>query len=177
MFTLIDSRSGKSRREFLRIGTTLGGLSLPGMLAAKSALAAQGKAIKGRSVVMLNLQGGPTQFEMFDPNMQAPREIRSITGETGTRLPGVTFGGSLTRLAAVADKMAVVRSYRHGISSHGPAAMHVMAGGNPTGAMMGALYARVALGHSSVMLTLDTYSHVLPDMQAQAAEKMDRLLG
>ena len=30
------------------------------------------------------------------------------------------------------------------ISSHGPAAMHVMAGGNPTGAMMGALYSRVA---------------------------------
>ena len=33
------------------------------------------------------------------------------------------------------------------------------------------------LGHSSVMLTLDTYSHVLPDMQARAAEKMDLLLG
>jgi uncharacterized protein (DUF1501 family) len=40
--------------------------------------------------------------------------------------------------------MAVVRSYRHGISSHGTAALHVMAGGNPTGAMMGALFSRVA---------------------------------
>jgi len=56
----------------------------------------------------------------------------------------VTFGGSLPQLAVLADRMAVVRSYRHGISSHGPAAMHVMAGGNPTGAMMGALFARVA---------------------------------
>ena len=31
------------------------------------------------------------------------------------------------------------------------------------------------LGHSSIMLTLDTYSHILPDMQQQATEKMDKL--
>ena len=33
------------------------------------------------------------------------------------------------------------------------------------------------LGHATVAFTLDTYSHVLPDMQRQAAEAMDRLLG
>jgi integrase len=33
------------------------------------------------------------------------------------------------------------------------------------------------LGHSSVTLTLDTYSHVLPTMQKDAAETMGRLLG
>lgn len=32
------------------------------------------------------------------------------------------------------------------------------------------------LGHSTVVLTMDTYSHVLPTMQAQAAETMERLL-
>ena len=32
------------------------------------------------------------------------------------------------------------------------------------------------LGHSSVMLTLDTYSHVLPDMQQGAAAKLEALL-
>lgn len=32
------------------------------------------------------------------------------------------------------------------------------------------------LGHSSITLTLDTYSHVLPDMQREAASKMDALL-
>jgi hypothetical protein len=39
--------------------------------------------------------------------------------------------------------------------------------------------ARVAserLGHSTVVLTLDTYSHVLPDMQQQAAERIEKLL-
>jgi integrase len=32
------------------------------------------------------------------------------------------------------------------------------------------------LGHSSIAITLDTYSHVLPDMQQDAAAAMDRLL-
>ena len=33
------------------------------------------------------------------------------------------------------------------------------------------------LGHSSIRLTLDTYSHVMPSLQKDAAEKLDRLLG
>lgn len=32
------------------------------------------------------------------------------------------------------------------------------------------------LGHSTIVLTLDTYSHVLPDMQKQAADCMENLL-
>ncbi|MDG1895916.1 MAG: DUF1501 domain-containing protein [Fuerstiella sp.] len=140
MLTLVDRCS---RRELLRIGAaTVGGLSLPGLLAAQET--SIGKSLRNRSVVVLNLQGGPTQFETFDPKPDAPLEIRSITGDMATSLPGVAFGGSFPQLSMLADRMAVVRSYRHGISSHGPAAMHVMAGGNPTGAMMGALFARVA---------------------------------
>ena len=149
MLTLFDTvRSGRKgrvrRRELLKVGAaSVGGLTLAQSLAA-DALAGLGKARRETSVVVLNLHGGPTQFETFDPNMSAPLEIRSITGEIGTALPGVTFGGGFPQLARLADRFAVVRSYRHGISSHGPAAMHVMAGGNETGAMMGALFARVA---------------------------------
>ncbi len=32
------------------------------------------------------------------------------------------------------------------------------------------------LGHAAVSMTLGTYSHVLPDLQAEAAEKLDRAL-
>jgi integrase len=32
------------------------------------------------------------------------------------------------------------------------------------------------LGHSQISLTLDTYSHVLPGLQDEAASKMDRIL-
>jgi integrase len=33
------------------------------------------------------------------------------------------------------------------------------------------------LGHSNISVTLDIYSHVLPDMQTEAAESLDDLLG
>ncbi|HME70122.1 MAG TPA: site-specific integrase [Myxococcota bacterium] len=33
------------------------------------------------------------------------------------------------------------------------------------------------LGHSSIVLTLDTYSHVLEGMQREAAVKLDAILG
>jgi integrase len=33
------------------------------------------------------------------------------------------------------------------------------------------------LGHSTISMTLDIYSHVLPEMQAEAAESLDELLG
>jgi integrase len=32
------------------------------------------------------------------------------------------------------------------------------------------------LGHAQVQLTLDTYSHVLPDMQSEIANRLDGLL-
>jgi hypothetical protein len=32
------------------------------------------------------------------------------------------------------------------------------------------------LGHSQVTLTLNTYSHVIPALQAEAAERMNALL-
>jgi integrase len=33
------------------------------------------------------------------------------------------------------------------------------------------------LGHSSINLTLDTYSHVMPTLQRDAADKLDELFG
>ena len=32
------------------------------------------------------------------------------------------------------------------------------------------------LGHSQISLTMDTYSHVIPELQQQAANEMDNIL-
>jgi len=146
MLRIFDTSAGnETRREVLRIGlSAFGGLTLSGMQASRALALGRADIIRDKAVVFLNLQGGPTQFETFDPKMAAPREIRSITGEVKTSLPGVTFGGTLPMLARLANRMAIVRSYRHGISSHGAAAKHVMAGGNATKAAMSVLYSRVA---------------------------------
>ena len=143
----VSTCEGSSRREFLRIGALgLGGLTLTDLFALK-ARAADGKAydfLRDKSVVMLNLQGGPSHVETFDPKMTAPSEYRAMFGEVKTSLPGVTYGSHFPMLGKLAHKMAVVRSFRHGNGSHGTASALVAAGGNPTGACMGSLYSRIA---------------------------------
>lgn len=149
MFTLLDRQADKncqgySRREFLKIGGLgmLGGLTLPQLLQSRASAAAAGRVVKDKSVVFLFLSGGPSHIEFFDPKMDAPAEIRSITGEVQTRLPGITFGASFPKLAAMADKIAIVRSYASGRGDH---TYQLAAGGdNAMKATMGALYARVA---------------------------------
>jgi len=147
MFTLLDAGRarggpGYSRREFLRVGGLgLGGLTLAGLLAAKSRAGDAGRLVKDKSVVLLFLQGGPPHIELFDPKMTAPEEIRSTTGEVQTALPGITFGGTFPELGKRASKIAVVRSYASNNADH-QNYLAVVGAGNPLGAPMAALYAR-----------------------------------
>ena len=136
---------GATRREFLQIGALgLGGLTLPQLLATEAAAGTGKSIVRKKSVVLLFLQGGPTHIETFDPKMTAPAEYRAMFGETKTSLPGVTYGSHFPQLAAMADRLAVVRSFRHGNGSHGSASALVASGGNPTQATMGTVYSRVA---------------------------------
>jgi hypothetical protein len=150
MLTFRDRRLDRNcqtfaRREFLKIGALGfgGGLTLPGLLAARSAAAAAGGSyVRDRSVVLLFLQGGPPHIEMFDPKMTAPVEIRSITGEVATTLPGITFGGTMPQLASRAHKFTVVRSYGSNNNDHTYGS--VVTAGNPLKASASSIYARVA---------------------------------
>ncbi len=126
-----QSCDGTTRRDFLRVGSLgFAGLSLPNLLRTRAAAQQSGVDIKQKSVIWLWLAGGPTHVETFDPKMTAPAEYRSLTGEVSTPIPGVTIGGSFPKLAAVADKMTLVRSFAHGNSSHGTATQWVMTGYN-----------------------------------------------
>jgi hypothetical protein len=118
-------------------------LALANLLRGQALAAAAGGAsvTTGRSVVLLFLQGGPSHIESFDPKMTAPREIRAIFGETQTKLPGVTFGSHFPKLAAMADRVSVVRSYGSGNAGH--TYQEVLSANNPTKATAGALYSRV----------------------------------
>ena len=134
---------GLNRRELLRIGSlALGGLTLSQLLKVQASEEGR-RMVKDKAVVLLFLQGGPSQIETFDPKMTAPAEIRSITGEVQTRLPGVTFGGTFPKLAAMADRLAVVRSFASGNADH-QNYITVAGGDNPTRAPMGTLYSRIA---------------------------------
>lgn len=119
MLSIGESTGGFSRREFLRVGGLgLGGLSLSQLLQSGAQAGGTNPLLTGRSVVFLFMHGGPSQIETFDPKMQAPTEIRSATGEVSTALPGITFGGTLPRLAQLADRFSIVRSFQTGDGKH-----------------------------------------------------------
>src|SRR6476660_2948628 len=109
MLTFFDRSRRFGRRDFLRVGSLgLGGLALPSLLAAKAQAA---PLVKNRSVIFLFLHGGPSQIETFDPKMSAPTGNCSVTGEIPTSLSGITYGSTFERLAKLADKTSIVRSF------------------------------------------------------------------
>src|SRR6516165_9546564 len=139
------------RREFLRIGGLgLGGLSLASLLPAAGKagvpLSEAGKPVTDKAVVFLFLHGGPSQYETFDPKMTAPAEIRSATGEVKTALPGVTFGSSFPKLAKIADRLTVVRSYVPGDANHD---IKPVVSKDGFSANLGSAYATVAGGSTA----------------------------
>jgi hypothetical protein len=116
MLTLSDGNVPISRRGFLTIGTLgLGGLSLPSLLAGSEQRPSH---VTGKSVIFLFQQGGPSQFETFDPKPEAPVGVRTVTGTTRTTLPGVHFGDTMSQLARLAHKLTVVRSFQTNNAGH-----------------------------------------------------------
>ena len=140
MLAIYDAGRRCSRRAFLRIGgLSLGGLTLADLVATGAGT--ERRLVTGKSVIFLFLHGGPSQIETFDPKMTAPAEIRSATGEVASKLSGVTFGGSFPRLAALADKLTVVRSFVTGDGNHD---IKPVVGRDSFGANLGSIYARMA---------------------------------
>jgi hypothetical protein len=166
MLTIRDNRcdrncQGLARRDFLRIGgLALGGLNLPGLLAARDQITAAGGEVRDKAVVLLFLQGGPSQIETFEPKMEAPAETRSVTGAVKTALPGVTFGGTFPKMARLADRLAVVRSYAslQGVHKY----ESVTTAGNGLKASWGAIYSHLA-GTNRPTTGMPTNVLVLPE--------------
>ena len=142
MLSIFD-RSGKfPRRRLLTAGSLgLGSLSLPALLAARGARQRAPRAVTGKSVVFLFQQGGPSQFETFDPKVAAPTAVRTMTGVIPTRLAGVQFGDSLSRLSLLADQLTVVRSFQTNNGGHN---IQPIVGPDSLQTNIGVHYARVA---------------------------------
>lgn len=126
--------AGLRRRHFLQLG--LGGLlggtvfqRLGGALAAGEATTTTGGVAK--SCILIWLDGGPTHYETFDPKPLAPTEIRGEYGTIATRTPGMAFSEHMTKLAAISDKYAIIRSICHEQGNHGAGNHYMMTGAPP----------------------------------------------
>lgn len=147
MLNILENHGGgsggeMSRRELLSVGSLgLGGLTLPSLLAGQAHAGTGRSVLSGKSVIFLFQQGGPSQFETFDPKPDAPGGIRTVNGTIQTSLPGVFFGGTMSRLAKHADKLTVVRSYQTNNGGHN---IKPFVSSDSLEASIGVHYARVA---------------------------------
>ncbi|MCS7022445.1 MAG: DUF1501 domain-containing protein [Gemmataceae bacterium] len=120
-----------SRRAVLRLGGIgLFGLSYAQLDALAAAPTARQKA-SARGIIFLHQWGGPGQHETFDPKPEAPEAIRGWHGASATRLPGVRFGEGLPRLAALADRLTVIRCMHHNMKNHNSAGYYSLTGVPP----------------------------------------------
>lgn len=130
------------RREFLSIGALGGlGLGLSHLLQAQAEANDGSGFLKDRSVIFVFMHGGPSQYETFDPKMDAPTSIRSLTGEIPTTIPGVTFGSTFEKLAQRAHLFNVVRSFVTGDGNHD---IKPILSDRTLKANLGSIYSRIA---------------------------------
>lgn len=107
-----------SRRDVLRVGSI--GLSTalwPGLTEQAAAKEAK-SAAKAQSVILLWMAGGVTHHDSLDPKPESPEEIRGTLSPIATTLPGVQFAESCPKLAQLADKFCLVRSFSHDSNDH-----------------------------------------------------------
>lgn len=119
------------RRELLRLGglSLFSGMTWPHLLtAAPSAGLPRGRA---KSVILLNLLGGPSQLDMFDLKPAAPAEVRGEFQPIDTSVPGLQICEHLPNIARLMHKACLIRTITHRYNAHNPLPiMTGYAGGN-----------------------------------------------
>ena len=121
-----------TRRTLLKVGS-LGflGLSLSRYLRLQHALAgsAQRGEPKAQSVILLWLNGGPSQVDTWDPKSNS--SFRPIS----TNVPGIQISELWSRMSRHMDKLSIIRSMKTEENNHGLAHHYFHTGHRPSPAM------------------------------------------
>ena len=119
-----------TRRRLLEIGGASAlGLGLPSVLRAE----ARGvrKDAPAKSVILFYLMGGQGQLDTWDMRPEAPDGIRGEFKPIQTKVPGTHICELMPRIAARADKFAIVKSMNHTATNHNPGACYALTGEKP----------------------------------------------
>src|SRR5579863_5079826 len=126
--TLMRPRSAAliTRRRWLQIGA----VGLAGFNPLRTVRAAADLA-PVRSCIFIFYQGGPSHLDTWDMKPKAPAEVRGPFQPIVTAVPGLWASEHLPHLARVADRLTIIRSLRHGLTNHLPAAFTTLIGRDP----------------------------------------------
>jgi hypothetical protein len=128
----ITKSGAVTRRRFFQV--SLGGLAAGGAAALgwRELLLAQAQQLRqrGKSLILLWMDGGPSQFETFNPKPGS--ENQGPCGVINTNVPGVQFAEFWPRTARVMDKIALIRSMQSREAQHDRAITLVRTGYPPS---------------------------------------------
>jgi hypothetical protein len=102
---------GVTRRELLTSGA-LALLAGPALATANP--------VRTRALILIDLFGGPSHIDTFDPKPDAPKEVRGEFGTIATRHAGIHFSEHVPKLARIADRFCLIRTLSHRYNSHNP---------------------------------------------------------
>jgi hypothetical protein len=113
---------GLTRRDLLRVGglSLFTSITLPRVLAARETARSAAPRSKARSVILLNLFGGPSHLDMFDLKPEAPAEVRGEFKPIATSVPGLQICELLPETARRMHRATLIRTVSHGYNSHNP---------------------------------------------------------
>lgn len=116
---MAHTSAGYTRRVALKAGFLgVTGLALPDLFRMQAQAKDKGSAANDKSVILIWLDGGPSQLETFDPKPDAPAEFRGPFGVCKTKAPGVFTSALMPQVAKRFEKVALVRSLHHDNGDH-----------------------------------------------------------
>ena len=118
---------GVNRRDALTVGglSLFGGLTLPNLLkgaehAGRPRSEQSLPTGPAKSVILLNLFGGPPSQDMFDMKPAAPANVRGEFSPIDTVIPGLQICELMPEIAKIMDRATLIRTYSHKYNSHNP---------------------------------------------------------
>lgn len=121
-----------TRRSILQAGSLLlGGLGLSDLYRLRANAATAGHRTTDTSVILVWLEGGPSQLETYDMKPLAPSEYRGEFRPVSTSVPGMDICELLPQQALIADKFNLIRSLSHDVADHPGAAGRFLTGRRP----------------------------------------------
>jgi hypothetical protein len=105
------------------------GLTLGGYL--RLAQAGEVGAAKAKAAIFVNLAGGPSHMDTFDLKPDSPAEVRGEFNPVDTNVAGVRISEHLPKLAACADKFAILRGVSHTLAAHELGSAYLNTGNRP----------------------------------------------
>ncbi len=126
-------RNGVSRRRFLRYASA--GALAAGTLNFRDLMCLRADELRqqGRSMILLWMAGGPSQFETFDP--KPGTENGGPTQAIETVVPGIRIAQGWEQTARVMDQMTLIRSMTNKEGQHQRASYQLHTGYLPSGSV------------------------------------------